>query len=137
MRIVLVHPDNIQRDLLKFLLGNAGYAVVPVQTLSRAQQELLTNTQSGLVVMEDTMHDHLYRLCSDLRQDRFEGPIIVLAGEPDVEDELLAFQAGADDYIASPFDPTVLISRLDSVVRRFRGSFTGQHLTGESASPQA
>jgi DNA-binding response OmpR family regulator len=135
MRILLIHPDNIQRELLQFLLSKAGYDVEPVRTLARAQQELLADKSAGLIALEETMRDHLYRLCAELRRNKFDGPIIVLAGDADIDDELRAFESGADDYISSPFDPTVLMSRLGSVVRRLRTPIPFAEVARQDVSP--
>ncbi len=45
-------------------------------------------------------------------------PVIMLTAKGDVEDRVRGLELGADDYIAKPFDPAELVSRVGAVLRR-------------------
>lgn len=56
-------------------------------------------------------------LCRRLRP-RFAGPIIMLTARGDEVDEVVGLELGADDYIAKPVRPRVLLARLARLIRR-------------------
>jgi len=45
-------------------------------------------------------------------------PVIVLTAQAAIEDRILAFDAGADDFLAKPFEPEELVARVRAVLRR-------------------
>ena len=118
MKIVLLHPENLQRQVLQFMLEQAGFEVHVVTGLSRLRREILSSRPTCLIALEDGEYRQQCELFGELRELEFDGPILVLAPEPNVDSELLAFQSGADDYMGSPVDPTVLIARLTRINAR-------------------
>lgn len=62
-------------------------------------------------------------LCRQLAEDRrTEAPIMILGATDQLSDKLEGFAAGADDYLARPFDRQELQARLDALTRRRRRS---------------
>jgi DNA-binding response OmpR family regulator len=63
-----------------------------------------------------------YEAISRLRRDMSLAmmPILVLTGEEGPAVERRVLQLGADDYIVKPFDPEVLLSRVNAVFRRLK-----------------
>ena len=60
-------------------------------------------------------------VCRDLRRDLPQVPILMLTALDGVEDQVNSLQAGADDYLAKPFDLVVLMARIDALLRRSKG----------------
>src|SRR4051812_30822839 len=56
-------------------------------------------------------------LCRAIRAESTV-PIVMLSARSDAVDVVLGLEAGADDYVAKPFDPPVLAARLRAVLRR-------------------
>lgn len=56
-------------------------------------------------------------LCSDLRKER-ETPILLLTAKAETSDRIAGLEAGADDYLAKPFEPKELLLRINSILRR-------------------
>ena len=62
---------------------------------------------------------------SVLREIRKRGvttPVIMLTARGQVEEKVMALQAGADDYLTKPFRHTELLARMEAVLRRSRGA---------------
>ncbi|MFB9661390.1 response regulator [Glycomyces mayteni] len=57
-------------------------------------------------------------------------PIILLGAQPSSADKIAGLKAGADDYIAKPFDPAEVSARIDSAIRRHREVRESSPLTG-------
>ena len=56
-------------------------------------------------------------LCRDLRQT-ITTPIMLLTAKGDTDDRIVGLEAGADDYLAKPFDPKELLLRINAILRR-------------------
>jgi DNA-binding response OmpR family regulator len=56
-------------------------------------------------------------LCRAIRAESAV-PVVMLSARSDAVDVVLGLEAGADDYVAKPFDPPVLAARLRAVLRR-------------------
>lgn len=63
-----------------------------------------------------------FDICRRLRQDiRLSTPILMLTARDQLDDKLLGFKQGADDYLVKPFDMPELEARLNAMIRRQRG----------------
>ena len=61
-------------------------------------------------------------VCRRLRKDaHVDAPVLMLTARDTLEDKLLGFESGADDYLVKPFDLEELEARLGSLIRRRRG----------------
>jgi len=58
-----------------------------------------------------------FRLCQELR-NYFKGPVIFLTAKDDDISQVLGLEMGADDYIAKPVEPRVLLARINALLRR-------------------
>ena len=59
-------------------------------------------------------------VCRTLRSDADtrDIPILMLTARDSEQDEVAGFGAGADEYIAKPFSPTILVTRVKNLLRR-------------------
>ncbi|MFK8014996.1 MAG: response regulator [Gammaproteobacteria bacterium] len=56
-------------------------------------------------------------LCRELRTE-FDGPILIFTARDADIDQVIGLEAGADDYVAKPVDPMVLLARTRALLRR-------------------
>lgn len=115
---ILVVDDEVSiRRILETRLSMIGYDVV---TASDGEEALLTfrSCDPDLIVL-DVMMPKLdgYGVCQELRKET-DVPIIMLTALADVTDRITGLELGADDYIAKPFSPKELESRIRSILRR-------------------
>src|SRR5947207_15821062 len=70
------------------------------------------------------------QIIRDLRK-RSELPVIFLSARSSDIDKVAGLQFGADDYVTKPFNPTELIARIQSVLRRSRAAIepTGERIS--------
>jgi len=60
-------------------------------------------------------------ICRELRQT-FTGPILMLTAKDADIDQVIGLEAGADDYVAKPAEPMVLLARIRALLRRAEAS---------------
>ena len=56
-------------------------------------------------------------ICRELRET-FDGPILIFTARDSDIDQVIGLEAGADDYVAKPVDPMVLLARTRALLRR-------------------
>jgi two-component system OmpR family response regulator len=56
-------------------------------------------------------------ICRLIRQESAV-PIIISSARSDIQDKMMGFSRGADDYLPKPYDPQELIFRIDAIMRR-------------------
>lgn len=82
---------------------------------------LLTPSPPDVVLLDIALvgQDGL-EVCRQLRADpRFRDvPVLLLSGQTDAETKRAGFAAGADDFVAKPFVPDELVTRIDAQLRR-------------------
>ncbi len=84
----------------------------------------LASTENYDVIILDIMLPGIdgLEICSRLRKEaRLSTPIVMLTARDQLDDKLLGFQQGADDYLVKPFDMPELEARLHALIRRQRG----------------
>ena len=115
MRILVAEDDPVTRRLLQGLLEKWGHKVVATTNGLAALNILQSEDAPQLAVLDWMMPgiDGL-EICRHIRQ-RAVAPyiyILLLTGKSEKQDMIAAMDAGADDYIAKPFDSRELRARL-------------------------
>jgi pilus assembly protein CpaE len=126
-KILVVDDHRETLDLVTAILSNRGYQVVGAQ--SGKDGLILAETERPDLVVLDLMMPEVdgYYVCRQLRVDpKFASvPIIIFTAKSEVRDKLMAFQAGADDFLAKPTDPAELAQRIEVLLARGRGADAG------------
>jgi two-component system copper resistance phosphate regulon response regulator CusR len=60
-------------------------------------------------------------LCKELRKEGLTTPILMLTALGDLQDKVVGFDAGADDYLVKPFEFVELLARIRALSRRSTG----------------
>jgi two-component system alkaline phosphatase synthesis response regulator PhoP len=118
--VLVVEDEQHLADGLRFNLEAEGYTVNTVGDGETALSLLIEEKQRYDVLVLDVMlpGKNGFAVASELREaDQFV-PILMLTARGRPEDVLRGFEAGADDYLAKPFDLSVLLARLKALLRR-------------------
>ena len=102
---------------LSNLLENSGYEVEVIKDFSFAKQEIL-NSKADLVLLDiniPVINGEL--LLKEIRKES-NVPIIMLTSRVNEVDEVLSMSYGADDYITKPYNPTILLLRIQNIFKR-------------------
>ena len=116
-KILLVDDDGRIRNLLKIYLEKAGFQVSEAENGLEALL-LLQNSQPDLIVLDIMMPvlDGM-ETCRQIRK-LATTPILFLTARTEVDDKLLGFDCGADDYVEKPFNPQEVVARVRAILRR-------------------
>jgi two-component system response regulator MprA len=119
-RILLADDDRAIREALTRALTLEGYDVV--QAADGAQALVLVESSKPDVAVLDVMMPNVDGLtvCRVLRAERNRLPVLMLTARTETPDRVAGLDAGADDYLAKPFDLDELLARLRALLRRAR-----------------
>lgn len=115
--LLIVDDDERIRGLLqKFLIRN-GFMATVARDAAQARR-LLAGLAFDLIVLDVMMpgEDGL-SLCRAIRDDHGT-PILLLTARGETGDRISGLEAGADDYLAKPFEPRELLLRINAILRR-------------------
>ena len=128
MKILLAEDDVNLGKLLSILLRKRNIAVTWVEDGEAAYDRVYSDGYDVLVL--DWMMPRLsgVELCQRLRDEEYQGNILLLTAKDTVADKVQGLNAGADDYLVKPFDVEELVARLNALCRR-QTQYSGANLT--------
>ncbi len=118
MNILVVDDDREIVESTSIFLSGEGYKVFKAYDGIEAL-EVLSEYQIHLMVL-DIMMPRLdgIKTLMKLRESR-NIPVILLSAKSEDADKILGLTAGADDYVTKPFNPSELVARVKSQLRRY------------------
>jgi len=128
--ILLVEDDRRLADLTAEYFRQNGLSVAIESRGDRAVARF--RTEQPRIVLLDLMlpgADGL-TVCRELRE-LFKGPILIFTARDSDIDQVIGLEAGADDYVAKPVDPMVLLARTRALLRRVEESAEPAKPAGE------
>ena len=130
--ILFADDDEALRRMVGDLLRHTGHEVRLASNGAAALQEARRRTPD-LVILDYRMGDpDGFAVCRAIKGDPRLGavPVLILTGQSTIEDRLGGFEAGADDYLAKPFDARELLARVSALLRQTRRALDRNPTTG-------
>ena len=119
-KILLLEDDLSLINGLSFAFRKQGFELAVVRTLKEAN-ELWGEGKYDLLVLDVSLPDGTgYEFCKKVRQVS-KVPIIFLTASDEEMNIIMGLDIGGDDYITKPFKLGVLVSRINSLLRRAKG----------------
>ena len=115
--VLVIDDDDRIRELLGKYLGRAGYRVSTAKDASDARAKMGGIEYDLLIVDVMMPGESGVDLVASLRE-LSDVPVILLTALGDPEHRIRGLKAGADDYLAKPFEPEELLLRMDAIFRR-------------------
>jgi DNA-binding response OmpR family regulator len=119
-RVLVVEDEAHLAQGLRFNLEAEGYSAEIVGDGEAATDRLLDKKENFDAIVLDIMLPGKdgFSVVSELRAARNYVPVLMLTARSRPEDVLKGFAAGADDYLPKPFDLSILLARLQGLLRR-------------------
>ena len=116
--LLVVDDDTRLRALLARYLGEQGHLVTTAASAAEARA-LLKSLAYDLLVLDVMMPGESgLDFAKSLRQSANSLPILMLTARGEAEQRIAGLEAGADDYLAKPFEPRELLLRIAAILRR-------------------
>lgn len=127
--ILLVEDEQILREVVKDYLLHDGYQVLEAgdgkQALALFEEYVVD------LVLLDIMLPNIdgWTVCRRIRKTS-NVPIIILTARADEDDSLLGYELGADDYLIKPYNPRILMAKIDRILSRISSAQKDQLSVG-------
>ena len=115
--LLVVDDDERIRTLLTKFLARNGFIVSAARDAAHARR-LIEGLVFDLLIVDVMMPgEDGFSLTRALRE-QVETPVLLLTARGEAEDRIAGLEAGADDYLAKPFEPRELLLRVSAILRR-------------------
>ena len=122
-KILIVEDDETLRYELSNLLSNSGYEVLVLTDFKNSKEEIIKLNPDLILLDINIPYLNGEVLLKSLRDDKVNTPVIMLTSSNKTIDEVLSISYGADDYITKPYNPAILLLRINNIFKRMKKSF--------------
>ncbi len=122
MKILIIEDDTILSDTIKQCIINQ-YDV-----------EQAYDGEEGIAFALEKIYDLIlldimlpvkngYEVLKEIRNNKVNTPVLMLTAKDGIQDKVLGFRSGADDYLVKPFEREELLLRIEAILRRTNGLY--------------
>ncbi|CUH45087.1 MULTISPECIES: response regulator transcription factor [Ruegeria] len=120
-RLLVVDDDPEMRSMMTQLLQQNSFIALPASS-EREIRAHLSNGRIDLILLDVMLGDENgIDICARLRREQ-DVPIILVSALSADHQRMAGYEVGADDYIAKPFNPQLMLARVRAVMQRARRS---------------
>ena len=116
-KIMIVEDDEVIKDELSELLKNSSYLVESVKNFEKAKEEIFKYNPDLILLDINIPYLNGELLLKEIRKES-SVPVIMVTSKSGEIDEALSITYGADDYITKPYNPTILLLRIQNIFKR-------------------
>lgn len=116
-KILIVEDDTSISEELKNLLDNAGYNGIILKDFENSYEEIKRENPDLILLDINIPKLNGEMLLQKIRKEN-NVPIIMVTSKNTETDEVLSMSYGADDYITKPYNPTILLLRINAIFKR-------------------
>ena len=116
-KILIVEDDTSISEELKNLLDNAGFNGVILKDFENSFEEIKKENPDLILLDINIPKLNGEMLLQKIRKES-NVPIIMVTSKNTEADEVLSMSFGADDYITKPYNPTILLLRINAIFKR-------------------
>lgn len=122
MLVLLVEDHRLLAQTLGDYLATESIEVDFAFTGSQGLQLATTQTYDAIILDINLPDIDGFSICQKLRHEHgVDTPILMLTARDQMDDKLLGFEQGADDYLIKPVENRELVARLQALIKRQRG----------------
>jgi two-component system response regulator ResD len=128
LKVLVVDDESRMRKLIHDYLEAKGVHILEAAD-GQAALDIFYGVKDIDLIILDVMMPKLdgWAVCKEIRKTSAV-PIIMLTARGEELDELKGFDLGADEYIAKPFSPKILVARAEALIRRSKARQSGESI---------
>ena len=116
--LLIIDDDDRIRELLEQYLEKNNFVVFSASNTKEARK-LINKYIFDLMIVDNMMpEENGIEFLTDIRSKNNSTPAIMLTALGEIENRIEGLSAGADDYLAKPFEPKELILRINNILKR-------------------
>lgn len=117
MTIMIIEDEEMIREELSSLLESAGYSVIAPTDFQNVTKQVL-DVKPDLLLLDIQLPWVNGEVVLKTIREHSSLPVIMVTSRNTEIDEVLSMSYGADDYITKPYNPTLLLLRVQAVLKR-------------------
>ena len=121
MKILIIEDEIELREELKVLLDENGYEGIILESFENIKQDTLCINPDLILLDIKIPYINGHQLLKEIRKES-DVPIIMVTSKNTEMDEVLSMSYGADDYITKPYNPVLLLLRIEAILKRVNKS---------------
>lgn len=118
MKILIIEDEYNLADAIATTLKYNNYLVEIYADGLKGYEEALTEIYDLIILDVMLPNKNGFEILKDLRKEMINSKIIMLTAKSEIEDKMIGFNNGADDYLTKPFHIDELIARINKELRR-------------------
>ena len=116
-KIMIVEDDKVIAEELFYLLNNSNYEAVILNDFKNAKKEILGSNSNLILLDINIPYLNGELLLKEIRKESHI-PVIMVTSKSNESDEVISYSYGADDYITKPYNPTILLLKINALLKR-------------------
>lgn len=115
--ILIIEDDKSIQIELQEMLNNAGYHTIILEYFDNIMNDIITYEPDMILLDINLPGQNGEMILQEIRKES-NLPIIMVTSRSNESDEVLSMSYGADDYIVKPYNPTILLLRIEAILKR-------------------
>ena len=116
-KILIIEDDLVLRNEMVKLLHTSNYDTEIMEQFSNVVSDIIQINPDLVLLDINLQSQNGEQILKNLRKDS-NVPVIMVTSSDNVSDEVLSMSYGADDYITKPYNPTLLLLRIEAIFKR-------------------
>lgn len=121
MRILLVEDEISLANEIRDFLKSENHLVDDSDTIASASENLAANSYDFVLLDLGLPDGNGLTLLKDVSRYQKTASVIILTARSEINDKIIGFESGADDYLSKPFSFLELKARMQAILRRKSG----------------
>ena len=118
MKILIIEDEYNLADAISSMLKSKKYSVEIKTDGEEGLEEALTNIYDLIILDVMLPHKNGFEILKELREEKVSAKILMLTAKSTIDDKMIGFNNGADDYLTKPFHMEELMARVNIQLRK-------------------
>ena len=131
MKILIIEDEYNLADAIASMLKSKKYSVEIKTDGEEGLDEALTDIYDLIILDVMLPHKNGFEILKELREEKINSKIIMLTAKNTIDDKMIGFNNGADDYLTKPFHMEELLARVNVQLRKSSSIISDNIIAGD------
>ena len=133
-KILIIEDDKTISNELKEMLDNSNYEGIILKDFNNALKQIIEINPDLILLDINIPYMNGEVLLKELRKTS-NIPVIMVTSKKSEVDEVLSMSYGADDYVTKPYNPTLLLLKINAILKRYTSQISTINYHGITIIP--